>query len=99
MYGKDNGTGGRHPTGIGGAIQGCSAGSSSIWFGDISGEPPHGKVPGKFPAQVRQANYREADKVMEVWQMGVPTAGYKDGGRGVRVDDIIFPEDAEYSQI
>ena len=67
MYGKNNGTGGRHPTGIGGVLQGCSAGSSSIWFGDMSGETPHRKGPGKFPAQVCQVDYREADKVMGGW--------------------------------
>ena len=49
--------GGHHPTGLGDVLQGGGAGGSSIWFGDIGDDPPHGKVPGKFSAQSRQADY------------------------------------------
>ena len=50
-----------------GVLQGRGAGSSSIRFGDVGDDPPHRKGPGKFPAQVCQVDYREADKVMGGW--------------------------------
>ena len=78
MSGKDTGTGGRQPTGLGGVIQGSGAGGSSIQVRDVGADPPHGKVPGKFPAQGRQSDYRE-----ERWGLGVPTAGYINLGGGV----------------
>ena len=60
--GKDNGTEGLQPTGLGYVFQVIVAGGSSIRFGDVNDEPLHGQVPGKFPEQVRQADYRESVK-------------------------------------
>ena len=56
------GRGGRHPTGLWGVLQGGGAGGYSIQVGDVGAEPPHGKVPGKFIAQGRQADYGEIAK-------------------------------------
>ena len=66
-----------------------------MWFAD----PPHGKVPGKFPTQGRQEYYREASKVTEVWHLGVPAAGDIDGGSEVQGDGSICTEEAEYIRI
>ena len=46
-------------------------------------EPLHGKVPEKFPEQGRQVDYGEAAKATGGWELGVTTAGDRDGGVGV----------------
>ena len=55
---KNTGMRGRHPTGLGGVLQGGGAGGSYIQVRDVGDEPLHGKGPGKFPAQGHQAHYR-----------------------------------------
>ena len=59
-------------------------------------EPLHGKVPEKFPEQGRQVDYGEAAKATGGWELGVTTAGDRDGGVGVWRYGIICPEEAEY---
>ena len=78
-YGKDTRTGGRQPTGLGCVLQGGGVGGSYIWVGYVADDSPHGKGPGKFPAQGRQEYYGEAAEATGVWEMGVPTAGDSDG--------------------
>ena len=80
---EDIGTGGRQPTGLGGVLQCGGAGSSSIQVVDVGAELPHGKGPGDFPAQGRQADYGEAAEAKGGWGLGVPTAGNSNGGGGV----------------
>ena len=59
-YGEDYWMRERHPTVIGDFLQGSGAGGSPIRVGYMSPDPPHGKGPGKFPAQGFQADYVEA---------------------------------------
>ena len=49
----------------------------------MGADPPHGKGPGKFPTQGRQADYGEAAEVTGGWELGVPIAGDSDGRGGV----------------
>ena len=53
--GKDNGTGGRHPTGLGDVSQGGGAGIPPVRVVDIGGDPLHEQAPGGVSAQSRQA--------------------------------------------
>ena len=80
---EDNGMGGRHTTGLRDVLQGGGTGGSSIWVGDVGDDPPHGKGPGKFPSQGRQADYGEAAKATGGWGLGVTTTGDSNGGGGV----------------
>ena len=82
MDGKDYGTGGNQPKGLGDIFQGGSAGGSIIQVGDVGTDPPHGTGPRKLPAQVLQEDNREAYKVTGGWGMGLPTTGDSDGGGG-----------------
>ena len=83
MDGKDPGTGGCHPTGLGDVLQGGGAGGSSIWVRYVGDEPPHGKGPGKFPSKGCQADNGEASEAILGCEMGLPTTGDNDGGGGV----------------
>ena len=67
------GTGGARPLKCKGAI---------IRVRDICAEPLHGTVPGKLPAHGCQADNEEADEATGGEGLGVPTAGYSDGGGG-----------------
>ena len=67
----------------------------SRYVGDY---PPHGKVPGKFPAQVHQEYYRKAARVPGGWDLLVPTTRDSNGGRGFRGYGSICPEEAEYGR-
>ena len=58
----DTGTGGIHPTGIGGVFQGSGAGGPPIRVRDVGDDPPHGQVPGKFPKYIFQTNYGDTSK-------------------------------------
>ena len=60
--GRDNGTGGIYPTGIGDIFQGGGTGGTPIRLRDVGDEPLHVQGPGECPAQIRQAYYRETDK-------------------------------------
>ena len=82
-YGKYNGMGWRHHTGLGYVLQCGGAGISSIWIRDVGADPPHGTGPGKFSAQGRQADYREAAKATLGWGMVVPTAGDSNVAGGI----------------
>ena len=45
-------------------------------------DTPHGQVPGKFPTQGCQEDYREAAEATGGWDLGLPTAGDSNvGGR------------------
>ena len=81
--GEDTGTGGQLPTGLGDVLQGGGAGGcaggSSIWVKDVGAYPPHRKGPGKFSSQRHQADYREADKSMVVWDLVVLTSADRYG--------------------
>ena len=83
MADKVTGKVGRQPTGLRGVIQGGGAGVSSIWVGDVGGDPLHGKFYGKVPAQGLQAGYGEAVTATGVWDLVVPTTGDINGGGGV----------------
>ena len=78
--GEDTGTGGQHPMGLGGVLQGGGAGSSSIQVGDMAADLLHGTGPGKFPAQGCQADYGKAAEATGGWGMGVPTTRDSNGG-------------------
>ena len=54
--GKDSGTRGRQPKGLGEVFKGVGSGGDFIWVGDVGAEPPHGMVPGKLPENGRQAD-------------------------------------------
>ena len=58
--GKDTGTGGCHPTGLGDVLQGGGVGGSFIWVRDVGADPSNGTVPVEIPEQGRQADYGEA---------------------------------------
>ena len=61
-------------------IRGGGGGGPSIRVGDVDSDPPHGKLPAKFPAQGLQVDYMEVDKATVVWDLGLPTAGDSNGG-------------------
>ena len=63
MDGKDNGMGGRHPTGIGDVFQGGGAGGTPIRVGGVGDDTPHGQGPGDFSSQSLQADYGETAEV------------------------------------
>ena len=46
MDGKDNGMGGRHPTGIGDVFQGGGTDSADFRVVDVVADPPHETGPG-----------------------------------------------------
>ena len=81
--GENSGTGGHHPKGVGDFFQGGIEGGSIIWFRDVGADPPHGTGPGKFSAQGRQADYREAAKGTLGWGIVVPTAGDSNVAGGI----------------
>ena len=81
--GKDIGTVGRQPTGLGDILQGGGAGNYPIQVGDVGDDPPHGQGPGNFTAQGCQADYREADEAIGGWGLGVTNTGESNGGGGV----------------
>ena len=68
--------------GLGDVLKGGGTSGSSIQVGDVGTDPAHGKGPGKFPAQGRQANYREAVEATVGWELGVTTVGFSDGESG-----------------
>ena len=80
--GKDSGTGGHQPKGLGDVFQGGSAGGYFIQVVDVGADPLHGTGPGKLPAQGFQADNAEADGAMGGCGLGVPTAGDSNGGGG-----------------
>ena len=86
MDGKDNGMGGRHPTGIGDVFQGGGAGGTLIWFMDVGDDPLHLQGPGEFSAKSFQADYGETAEVTGGQDLGVHTSG--DIGVGGRVQDM-----------
>ena len=90
---EDSGMVGVQPKGLGDVFQGSSAGGSFIWVRDVGDEPSHEKGPGKIPAQGLQGDNRDAAEAMGVWKLGVPTAGYSDGGGRFWVDGSLCPED------
>ena len=82
-YGKDTGTGGRQPTGLGFFSRGSDAGGTPIWDGDVGNGPPHGQGPGDFSAQSHKADFGDTAKATGGWYLGLPTAGDSDGEGGV----------------
>ena len=92
---EDTGTGGRQTTGIGDILQGSGAVGYYIRVWDLGADLSHGKVSGKFPAQVHQVDYREAAKATGGWELVVLTAGDRDVRSECRGGGRIFPQEAE----
>ena len=49
---------GKH-AGVGDIFQDVGSGSSSLWIGELSDDPPHGLVPGDLSEQVGLSGYRK----------------------------------------
>ena len=90
---EDSGIVGVQPKGLGDVFQGSSSGGSFIRVRYVGDAPSHGKGPGKLPAQGRQGDNRDAAEATGVWKLGVPIAGYSDGGGGFWGDGSLCPED------